>query len=142
MNRVSVERILWICFLVGSFSVSFLNNHKLGQTQNELDRTKSELINTKNDLAIEIKRNENPKAMIEAFLRDDLMKRNELIPCKGIQGGVMAIHSPDQMQFQESNNVLVQADDGHVESNVLFEYSIRGDGKITWKVVKYECGGF
>ncbi|MDP1638338.1 MAG: hypothetical protein Q8K74_12640 [Candidatus Nitrotoga sp.] len=142
MNRVNIERVLWICLLVGSFSISFFNQHKLGQTQSELDRTKSELINTKNDLATEIKRNQNPKDLIEAFLRDDLMKRNELIPCKGVQGGVMAIHSPDQIQFQEPNRVLVQADDGHVDSNVLFEYSIRGGGKIAWKVVTYECDGF
>lgn len=72
-------------------------------------------------------------------LVQDLMKHNELIPCKGAVGGTPGFYDPAGIVVLHKNRVRAEYDDGHEEGSVELAFTVT-KGSITWKVVKAECG--
>jgi hypothetical protein len=68
-------------------------------------------------------------------LRSDLMKRQELIPYKGVLGGTMGFYSEENIHIISSKWAAASFDDGHKGGIMLLKYSIQKDGKIRWTVM-------
>jgi len=72
-------------------------------------------------------------------LAQDLMKHNELIPCKGDVGGTPGFYDPEGIAVLSKNQVIASYDDGHVEGAVELAFTV-SNGAISWTVTKAECG--
>jgi hypothetical protein len=68
-------------------------------------------------------------------IRADLMKRNELIPYKGVLGGTMRFASEIDIHILSTQWVRAYFEDGHVGGWILLEYQISEEGTILWKVI-------
>ena len=71
-------------------------------------------------------------------LVQDLMKHNELIPCKGTLGGTPGFNDPNRIAVLSRNRVIAEYDDGHVEGTIGLTFTIL-NGAISWKVVNSDC---
>lgn len=65
----------------------------------------------------------------------DLMKHKELIPYKGVLGGTMGFYHERNMHILTSKWVFASFDDGHIGGNMLLEYQVSDEGKISWRVI-------
>ncbi len=70
----------------------------------------------------------------EIDLRASLMSRPDLISSKGVLGGRMGFHDPDQIHILSDRWVLAGFDDGHRAGKLLLEYRV-SKGQIDWKVL-------
>jgi hypothetical protein len=71
-------------------------------------------------------------------LVQDLMKHNELIPCKGAVGGTPGFYDPTGIAVLSKNRVIADYDDGHVEGTVELTFTVT-NGVISWRVVQADC---
>lgn len=76
----------------------------------------------------------------EAELAEDLMKHNELIPCKSVQGGVIGFYSPERIVIKSSSHVVAGYEDGHIPGTIDLSFSVT-DGAISWRVNQAVCAG-
>ncbi len=67
----------------------------------------------------------------EADLKNDLMKRPNLIPVKGTLGGTMAFRD---IRILNDTYALAYFEDGHKGGNMLLKYSV-ANGAVSWKVL-------
>lgn len=74
-----------------------------------------------------------------ADLVQDLMKHNELIPCKGSVGGTPGFYSAEGITVLSKNRVRADYDDGHVMGTAELTFTV-SNGAISWKVKRTECG--
>jgi hypothetical protein len=72
-------------------------------------------------------------------LVQDLMKHNELIPCKGMVGGTPGFYDPDRISVLNKDHVIADYDDGHVEGTLELSFIV-SNGAVSWTVVHSECG--
>lgn len=72
-------------------------------------------------------------------LVQDLMKHNELIPCKGKVGGTPGFYDSDRIAILSKDHVIADYDDGHVEGTIELSFIV-SNGTISWTVVHSECG--
>ncbi len=72
-------------------------------------------------------------------LVQDLMKHNELIPCKGTVGGTPGFYDPDRIAILSKDHVIADYDDGHVEGTIELSFIV-SNGTVSWTVVHSECG--
>ncbi len=72
-------------------------------------------------------------------LIQDLMKHNELIQCKGTDGGTPGFYNPSRIAVLSRDRVIADYDDGHVEGTVELTFIV-SNGAISWTVVHSECG--
>lgn len=78
-----------------------------------------------------------PGAEVEtAELKRDLMDREDLIPFEGRLGGTMDFYDPDGIRILSDRWVHARFDDGHVQGEMLLEYSVATDGAIRWRVLE------
>lgn len=83
---------------------------------------------SESDIArLEKKGLENP----EVDLKNDLLKKSNLIPVKGTAGGTMAFRD---IRILNDHYALGYFDDGHKGGNMLLKYSV-ANGNISWKVL-------
>ncbi|MDF2892355.1 MAG: hypothetical protein K0R80_2722 [Clostridia bacterium] len=68
-------------------------------------------------------------------LTEDLMKRNDLIPYKGVLGGTMGFYFEDHIHIISSEWAAAYFEDGHQNGIMLLKYNIQKDGKIRWYVI-------
>jgi hypothetical protein len=68
----------------------------------------------------------------------DLMRHPELIPLPGSVGGTMAFVSPRDIHVLNRRWVLAACEDGHQRGELLLEYTVAGNGNISWKVLAAE----
>ena len=68
-------------------------------------------------------------------LKLDLMKRQDLIPYKGVLGGTMGFFSEENIHIISSKWAAAYFDDGHIDGIMLLKYNIQKDGKIRWVVM-------
>ena len=71
-------------------------------------------------------------------LVQDLMKHNELIPCKGTLGGTPGFNDPNRIAVLSRDRVIAEYDDGHVEGTIGLTFTVL-NGAISWKVVNSVC---
>lgn len=71
-----------------------------------------------------------------AELKRDLMDREDLIPFEGRLGGTMDFYDPDGIRILSDRWVHARFDDGHVQGEMLLEYSVATDGEIRWRVIE------
>jgi hypothetical protein len=79
---------------------------------------------------------------LQSPIRDlvqDLMKHNELIPCKGELGGTPGFYDPKRIAVLSRDRVIADYDDGHVEGTIGLTFTVL-HGTISWKVVNSDCG--
>lgn len=69
----------------------------------------------------------------------DLMKHNELIPCKGTHGGTPGFYDPAGVAILSKNRVKASYEDGHESGSIELSFSV-ANGKIAWKVIHANCG--
>jgi hypothetical protein len=69
----------------------------------------------------------------------DLMKHNELIPCKGTVGGTSGLYDRDRIAVLSKDHVIADYDDGHVEGIIELSFIV-SNGTVSWTVVHSECG--
>ena len=72
-------------------------------------------------------------------LVQDLMKHNELIPCKGTVGGTPGFYERDRIAVLSRDRVRADYSDGHVEGTIELSYTV-SQGAVSWSVVHSECG--
>jgi hypothetical protein len=91
-------------------------------------------------------REEDRQFLISKGLQDpihdlvqDLMKHNELIPCKGIVGGTPGFYDPDRIAVLNKEHVTADYDDGHAEGTIELSFIV-SNGTVSWTVVHSECG--
>ncbi len=72
-------------------------------------------------------------------LSEDLMKHNELIPCKGFVGGTPGFYNPNGIAVLSKNRVIAEYDDGHVVGTIELTFTVSNDA-ISWTVVRFDCG--
>jgi hypothetical protein len=89
---------------------------------------------------------EDRQFLISKGLRDpvhdlvqDLMKHNELIPCKGTVGGTPGFYDRDRISVLNKDHVIADYDDGHVEGTIELSFIV-SNGTVSWKVIHSECG--
>jgi len=70
-------------------------------------------------------------------LTDDLKKRGDLIPMKGVLGGTMAFHDPARWAFSRYW-AIADFDDGHIAGIAMLKYAVAQGGKITWTLVDWK----
>lgn len=68
-------------------------------------------------------------------LKTDLMKRQDLIPYKGVLGGTMGFYSQESIHIISSKWVAAYFEDGHINGIMLLKYNIQKDGKIRWYIM-------
>ena len=155
------ERFFWITFsviLVVLAFVLFLKNisykSKLISTQQHEKMLTTEIEDLKNSLdesekllkSQSLLRNWDLKRLKEKGLRDpikdiitDLIKHKELIPYKGVLGGVMHFYESG-IYVLTPKWVYAYFEDGHIAGRMLLEYQVSDEGKISWRVVdSYLC---
>jgi hypothetical protein len=71
-------------------------------------------------------------------LIQDLMKHNELIPCKGTLGGTPGFYDPDEITVLDKDHVVADFDDGHVKGTIELTFAV-SNGTISWRVIHAEC---
>lgn len=71
-------------------------------------------------------------------LVQDLMKHNELIPCKGDVGGAPGFYNPDGITVLSKSQVIANYDDGHVEGTIELSFTVL-NGTVLWKVTHADC---
>lgn len=71
-----------------------------------------------------------------ADLKADLVRNAGLIPQEGVLGGAMRF-SEDGVRVLNRRWVLAYFEDGHNAGNALLAYTVK-NGKITWKVIRFE----
>jgi hypothetical protein len=69
----------------------------------------------------------------------DLMKHNELIPCKGTVGGTPGFYDTNRIAVLNKDHVIADYDDGHVEGTIELSFIV-SNGVVSWTVVHSECG--
>ena len=67
-------------------------------------------------------------------LRQDLVAHPELIPYKGVLGGVMHFWEP-RVALLSTRWVFAEFEDGHIAGNCLLEYSVSPGGHVSWKLL-------
>jgi hypothetical protein len=72
-------------------------------------------------------------------LVQDLMKHNELIPCKGTLGGTPGFYDRHRIAVLSRDRVIADYDDGHVEGIIELSFIV-SNGTLSWTVVHSECG--
>lgn len=96
-----------------------------------------------------IKTHQLPEAdrqfLIRKGLRDpindlvqDLIKHDELIPCKGVLGGTPGFYDPDGITVLSKDHVIADFDDGHIEGTIELTFTV-SNGTIFWRVIHAEC---
>jgi len=65
----------------------------------------------------------------------DLLKRKDLIPYKGVLGGTMNFYDKSRIILLGEKRIYAPFDDGHIDGFLILEYSDKGNGKITWKII-------
>jgi len=69
----------------------------------------------------------------------DLMRHNELIPCKGVLGGTPGFYNPDRIAVLSKDHVIADWEDGHIKGTIELSFVV-SNGVISWTVVHSECG--
>ncbi len=72
-------------------------------------------------------------------LAQDLMRHNELIPCKGTVGGTPGFNDPGRIAVLGKDHVIADYDDGHAEGTIELSFIV-SNGTVSWTVVHSECG--
>lgn len=62
-----------------------------------------------------------------------LSQKPELIPLKAVLGGNMSL---GRVQLLSSKWLIAEYDDGHVMGKSLYEYDIKDDGTVTFKLLR------
>ena len=70
-------------------------------------------------------------------LADDLMKRGDLIPIKGVLGGSMAFHDPSRWAFSRYW-ATADFDNGHIAGTAMLRYEVKQGGQITWTLMDWK----
>lgn len=80
---------------------------------------------------------EPPQLPIDAErLKEDLRERPELIPFDGELGGTMGFYDPQAIRVLSERWVYARFDDGHVQGEMLLEYTVGEDADIEWEVLE------
>jgi hypothetical protein len=98
------------------------------------------------DIKIHQLREEDRRFLMSRGLQDplhdlirDLMKHNELIPCKGSAGGTPGFYDRDRIAVLGKDHVVAEYDDGHVEGIIELSFIV-SKGTVSWQVLHAECG--
>ena len=70
-----------------------------------------------------------------SLLIDTLSDESDLIPVKGILGGTM-YWIPQNSILLNDKFVFAAFEDGHVVGFALLQYSLKGQGEVTWKIIE------
>jgi hypothetical protein len=70
-----------------------------------------------------------------AQLKEDLTKRDDLIPSEGVLGGTMRVYSTDQIRILPGRYVYAVFEDGHNQGSIILQYEVK-DGQINWEIVE------
>lgn len=70
-----------------------------------------------------------------SLLIDTLSDESDLIPVKGILGGTM-YWIPQNSILLNDKFVFAAFEDGHVAGFALLQYSLKGQGEVTWKIIE------
>ena len=65
----------------------------------------------------------------------DLLARDDLIPWKGIHGGVMKIYDPSLVWFAGPRWCIAWAEDGHIGGFLLLSFEEGDDGSPKWRLL-------
>lgn len=68
-------------------------------------------------------------------LKSDLMKRQDLIPYKGVVGGIMGFYQEENIHIISSKWAVALFNDGHIDGIMLLKYTVQNGGKIRWYVM-------
>ena len=69
----------------------------------------------------------------------DLVKHKELIPYKGVVGGIMNFYDDSKIYVLTDQWVFASFNDGHIGGYMLLKYEL-SNGKILWKVMNSYLG--
>jgi hypothetical protein len=89
---------------------------------------RTDLLNESDLNYLETKGLKNPAEAIKA----DLIRNNSLIPAKGSLGGTMQFYKK-RIHILNRKWVLAYFEDGHNAGEMLLEYTVNGNGTISWK---------
>lgn len=64
----------------------------------------------------------------------DLLQNNGLMPAEGTLGGTMRFYE-ERIYVLNRKWVLAYFEDGHMAGQMLLEYKVGTDGKLSWKVL-------
>ncbi len=67
-------------------------------------------------------------------IKADLAKNNRLIPVEGSVGGTMQFYK-ERIHVLNRKWVLAYFEDGHNAGEMLLEYTVADNGRISWKVL-------
>lgn len=67
----------------------------------------------------------------ETFISNSLREQTNLIPLEAVLGGTMAFRS---IEILNEKWVMALYDDGHVQGQAIYEYSLQPDGSLEFKV--------
>ena len=68
-------------------------------------------------------------------LIQNLKSHPELIPYKGIMGGIIGFNSEENIWILTKKLALAYFEDGHIGGYLLLEYLVKDDGTIMWEVL-------
>lgn len=135
--------ILFIVIIVGA-AVIYLSVHLFSLKGRQIKSTSDDL-QYNYDLTSRLKEVDRTFLLEQGLanpakdLVTDLMKHNELIPCKGTHGGTPGFYDPAGVTIVSKNRVKASYEDGHEAGTIELSFSVT-HGKIAWKILHAECG--
>lgn len=75
----------------------------------------------------------------EQKILDDLTRHTELIPLEPTLGGTFRFY-PGLSKLLNGKYAYAYAEDGHMAAELILQYTINGDGTISWKLALYDIG--
>lgn len=68
----------------------------------------------------------------EEYIKSALLEKTDLIPMEAVLGGTMHYNN---IQLLGNNWLIADFEDGHVYGKALFEYAIREENKLHFKII-------
>ena len=79
-----------------------------------------------------------PNGITVEIFKENLLEQKKLIPFKGILGGTPDYYEDSIIFF--GDYAFINANDGHIEADMVLTYTIIKNNKIKWALEAYDYG--
>ena len=153
MKKMSIIFILFIIILVACNNATPTNISEFdnGMTASVESSPKEETAVTMQSSVAEslptLQQLNDEKSALEERILNDLYSRIELIPFSGFLGGMPSIYNarilnPDSLnEWRLSGYVFASADDGHVDGDFIYYFTIDENDDIHWQLISGDMLG-
>lgn len=111
------------------------NNIRIEKLGGEINALLAENNNLRNLVKIKEKKSEIVSPETEELLKNNLVNNPQIIKFSGVKGGTMNFYDKERIRVINSKWVCASFDDGHINGEMILEYTINKDKSVNWKEV-------